>query len=73
MVEKNLAKKKLWGSKVDGKGIQLVIQIQEHEWYVRMNWDEGVGIEARKGLEKDRNTNAGRKAYCQVYPDLNIT
>ena len=34
---------------------------------------EGVGIKAREGLQSNRNTKRGSKAYCLVYLDLNIT
>ncbi len=34
---------------------------------------EGVGLKARGGLERNRNRKIGRIAYCKVHPDLNIT
>ncbi len=36
---------------------------------------EGVslGIKARGGSERNRNTKIDRIAYCKVHPDLNIT
>ena len=43
------AKKKLWGSKVDEIGFQLVIPV--HVNIVRMKWQEGEGIKSREGSQ----------------------
>ena len=51
MVKKYLAKKKLWGSKVDEIAFLLVITVHVHVYFVGMKREEGVEIKAREWLQ----------------------
>ncbi len=47
--------------------------ISVHGHFVGIERQEGVGIKTRGWLHQNCHTKIGRKAYCQVFVDLDIT
>ena len=44
-----------------------------HSDFEDIFWQEGVGIEAREGLQSNHDTKIRRVPYSQVFPNLGIT
>ncbi len=51
----------------------FLLVISVHGDFEDIFWQEGVGIEARKGLQSNRNTKTRRIIYPQLHPNLDIT